>query len=310
MRFTGTIGLMRHVLTASAAVLSLRKAVMATVAAAIISSGFWLPAGITPALAFPGWASTGTTISIPAGGFVREAETCSPGSVVLGGGADVVDGSANFGTELQESAPGTSSWGSLWLVAVSNHSSSSHDIDINAICGTAPSGYTVAEHTVSLPAGGFVRQAATCPAGTVVLGGGAAVVGAGSANFGTELQESAPGTNSSGSIWLVAVSNHSSTSYNLRIFAVCATAPSGYTVAEHTVSLPAGGFVRQDVTCPAGTVVLSGGAQVVGHGSANFGTELQESNLDFSKTASLWVAAVSNHSSASYNLGMFAVCAT
>jgi hypothetical protein len=81
----------------------------------------------------------------------------------------------------------------------------------------------VVENAVSLPAGGFVRQTATCPAGKVVLGGGAAVVGAGSANFGTEMQESEPGTLGAGtSLWLAAVSNHSTNNYTLGIFAVCA----------------------------------------------------------------------------------------
>src|SRR5215472_12990204 len=68
-------------------------------------------------------------------------------------------------------------------------------------------GYQVVEKAVSLPAGGFVRQTALCPAGKVVFGGGAAVVGAGSANFGTELQESEPGTVGGASLWLAAVSN-------------------------------------------------------------------------------------------------------
>ena len=83
-------------------------------------------------------------------------------------------------------------------------------------------GYQVVENAVSLPAGGFVRQTALCPAGKVVLGGGAAVVGAGSANFGTEMQESDPGTLGTTSLWLAAVSNHSANNYTLGIFAVCA----------------------------------------------------------------------------------------
>ena len=76
---------------------------------------------------------------------------------------------------------------------------------------------------MSLPAGGFVRQTALCPVGKVVLGGGVQVVGAGTANFGTQVQESTPGTiGGSQSLWLAAVSNHSGTSRNLGIFAVCA----------------------------------------------------------------------------------------
>lgn len=82
------------------------------------------------------------------------------------------------------------------------------------------------ENDVSLPAGGFVRQTADCPAGKVALGGGTAVVGAGTANFGTELQESEPGTvDLNTSLWLAAVSNHSSHNQTLGVFAVCANSP-------------------------------------------------------------------------------------
>jgi hypothetical protein len=178
----------------------------------------------------------------------------------------------------------------------------------------AVAGYQVVQNNVSLPAGGFVRQAATCPTGKVVFGGGAAVVGAGSANFATEVQESSPGTVNGGaqSIWLAAVSNHSSTNYTLGIFAVCGTAPAGYQVVQNTVGLPAGGFVRQAATCPTGKVVLAGGPAVVGDGSANFGTEVQESSPGTVNggAQSIWLAAVSNHSSASYTLGIFALCAS
>ena len=65
-------------------------------------------------------------------------------------------------------------------------------------------GYKVVEKTVGLPAGGFVRQTALCPAGKVVLGGGTAVVGAGSANFATVVQESDPGTIGGGATSVVA----------------------------------------------------------------------------------------------------------
>ncbi len=174
-------------------------------------------------------------------------------------------------------------------------------------------GYKVVERTFSLPAGGFVRNTALCPARKVVLGGGTAVVGAGSANFGTEVQESEPGTIGGGarSLWLAAVSNHSRINRTLGIFAVCANKPKGYKVAERTVSLPAGGFVRNTALCPVGKVVLGGGTAVVGAGSASFATEVQESSPGTigGGARSLWLAAVSNHSRINRTLGIFAVCA-
>jgi hypothetical protein len=253
--------------------------------------------------------------SLPAGGFVRQTTPCPAGKVVLGGGTAVVGaGTGNFGTEVQESTPGTTGGGatSLWLAAVSNHTRTNRTLGIFAVCANKPKGYAVVQKTFSLPAGGFVRQTTPCPAGKVVLGGGAAVVGAGTGNFATEVQESTPGTiGGATSLWLAAVSNHSSTTRSLGISAVCANKPRAYTVVEKKVSLPAGGFVRQTAPCPAGKVVLGGGAAVVGAGTGNFATEVQESTPGTTGggATSLWLAAVSNHSTTSRTLGIFAVCA-
>ena len=200
----------------------------------------------------------------------------------------------------------------LWLAAVSNHSAVNRTLGIFAVCANKPKGYKVVEKKVGLPAGGFVRQTALCPAGKVVLGGGTAVVGAGSANFATVVQESTPGTIGGGarSLWLAAVSNHSAINRTLGIFAVCANKPKGYKVVEKKVGLPAGGFVRQTALCPAGKVVLGGGTAVVGAGSANFATVVQESDPGtIGGSTSLWLAAVSNHSRSNRTLGIFAVCA-
>jgi hypothetical protein len=75
-------------------------------------------------------------------------------------------------------------------------------------------------------AGGFLRDTALCPVGKVVLGGGAAVVGEGTSNFHTALQESSPGTINGGAqaLWLVAIQNNDSVQHTIGIFAVCALA--------------------------------------------------------------------------------------
>jgi len=75
-------------------------------------------------------------------------------------------------------------------------------------------------------AGGFLRDTANCPAGKVVLGGGAQVVGEGTANFHTVLQESTGGTvGLTTFVWLVAIRNDDSVAHTIGIFAICANAP-------------------------------------------------------------------------------------
>jgi len=86
------------------------------------------------------------------------------------------------------------------------------------------SGYEVVRIDVVVPAGGFVRDTANCPLGKVVLGGGTQVVGEGTADFHTVVQESAPGTVNipTEHVWLVALRNDDSVAHTIGIFAVCA----------------------------------------------------------------------------------------
>ena len=99
---------------------------------------------------------------------------------------------------------------------------------ISAVCADAPAGYEVVTVDVNVSAGGgFERDAAVCPPGTRVLGGGARVIGAGSADHGTRLQESGPGSLGGQDTWLVAVRNDGASARTLRISAVCAAEDSG-----------------------------------------------------------------------------------
>ena len=88
-------------------------------------------------------------------------------------------------------------------------------------------GYEIVYEDFSVASGGFLRDTALCPVGKVVLGGGAAVTGAGTRNFHTVLQESTPGTIGGGAqaLWLVAIQNNDSVSHNIRIYAICASSP-------------------------------------------------------------------------------------
>ena len=252
------------------------------------------------------------------GGFLRNTAMCPVGKKVLGGGAQVVGaGSADFNTRVQESAPGTVNGGAqdVWLVSMKNLDASPHDVQIFAVCGTPPAGYEVVSSSgVSLASGAFNRQSVVCPAGKHVLGGGVAVIGEGSADFNTRVQESGPATVNGGAqdVWVVSVKNADASSHTVGISAICASPLWRYQViVSGNISLgAAGGFNRQSVLCPAGTSILGGGAQVIGEGSADFNTRLQESapNTVNGGGQDVWLASLKNEDAAPHTMAIRAVC--
>lgn len=248
--------------------------------------------------------------------FVRDTAICPSGKVALGGGQQVVgEGTADFKTALQESTPGTIGGGaqSLWLNAVRNNSGVAHTIGMFAVCGKQPAGYQVVRKDVTLPAAGFIRDTAICPSGKVALAGGAQVVGAGTANFNTRMYESAPGTINGGaqSLWLVAMNNNSRIARTVGIFAVCGSKPAGYQVVRKDFSVASGAFLRDTASCPAGKVILGGGSSVIGAGTGNFNTRLQELTPGtVGASTSVQLASLRNFSSVTRTVGISAVCAS
>lgn len=244
------------------------------------------------------------------GGFIRDSAICPSGKVTIGGGAQVVNsGSGDFSTSIQESAPGALGGTSLWLTALKNNGTVSRTIGLFTACATAsPSGYQVVRRDVTISALGFLRDVVSCPSGKVALAGGAQVVGSGSADFKTSMQESSPGTLGGSSVWLVAMRNNDLVSHTVGMFAVCAYAPSGYQVVHTDYPLAAGGFLRNISSCPSGKVVFGGGAQVVGAGSADFKTSIQETAPGGANGLSIWLMAMKNKSTSAYTVGVSAVC--
>ena len=266
--------------------------------------------------------AAGLVVALPttasaAGPAVRGTSGCPSGKVVLGGGAQVVgQGSADFRTSIQETAPGTIGGGaqSLWLAAVRNADTAAHTIGISAVCAPGPAGYRVVRSDRTVAAHAFLRSSVPCPTGTVVLGGGSSVVGEGSADFATSVQESAPGTINGGtqSVWLTALRNNDVKPHTVGLFALCATNPAGYQVVSKVITVAAGGFLRTTVTCPAGKVVAGGGPNVVGEGSADFRTRLQESSPGTvgAPAQSVWLTAVRNTDARAHTVRVSVVCLT
>jgi hypothetical protein len=183
-----------------------------------------------------GYQIVSKDLTVAAGGFVRDIATCPVGTVALGGGVDdlgfLSNEPASADRIVQESAPSTLGGQSVWMGAVHNNDTVAHPVSVFAVCANAPSGYQVVHKDLTLAAGGFVRDSALCPAGSVVFGGGAAVVRSGSADFKTQFQESAPGTAGGQSLWLTAMRNNDSVSHTISLYAVCASSLPGYQVVR------------------------------------------------------------------------------
>jgi hypothetical protein len=248
--------------------------------------------------------------------FVRDTALCPTGKVTVGGGTQVVGaGTGDFRTNMLESAPGTIGGGaqSLWLTAMRNDSGTTRTIGLFTVCASTPSGYEVVRKDTVVPAGGFLRSTAICPTNKVALAGGMQVVGAGTADFRTRMQESAPGTINGGaqSLWLVAMRNYDSVAHTVGIFAVCGYRPYGYEVVRKDTFVPAGGFLRSTANCPSGKVVMGGGTSVVGEGTADLRTRMQENapGTTGSPSVSVHLSAVRNYDSKAHTIALHAVCA-
>jgi hypothetical protein len=253
---------------------------------------------------------TAAPASALGGGFLRDSAACPTGKVVIGGGAQVIgEGSADFLTAIQETGPGTSGGTPIWMTAMKNNDFfNSHTLGLYAVCADSGlSGHEIVSRSVTVSGFSFRRTSVSCPAGKVSLSGGAFVTGEGSANFNTLIRESSPGDQPSSSAWLVAIANNDSGSHTISIRAVCVDPPDGYQIVREDHNLIGSSFLREATSCPAGKVSVGGGMQVVGDGSADFGTKLQESSPGSNPSSTSWTVAMRN-GNGGHTIGTFVVC--
>jgi hypothetical protein len=124
-----------------------------------------------------------------------------------------------------------------------------------AISATHPPGYQiVSSGLVSAPPGSSSSGAfATCPAGTVVWGGGV--------GFSVEPSQSLSVNTSSpngSSGWEGWVNNTGTTAEQFMADAICAGKPAGYKIVSREVANPAGTQAHATATCPSPDVLLGG----------------------------------------------------
>jgi len=122
---------------------------------------------------------------------------------------------------------------------------------------TKPPRYVIVGSTLTAPQSEFnTMGTASCPAGTATWGGGMYFE---SYQIPTSSINSSYWNGSSPGGWTVHVNNTGTGSDTVGISAICAKKPPKYQLVSTTVDDPSGAQASGVATCPAKTVILSGG---------------------------------------------------
>jgi hypothetical protein len=273
---------MRQIFTCLAAVAAALAAVVlpATALAATAPPGYTVVKG--PML--PVAASTGDT-STTVG--------CPLGSVVWGGGAGFFTFPGSLLTVNTTAAFGAG----MWTAHVGNLTGMTQQFQVDAVCAKKPTGYRIVTKTVDSPGVTQTTATATCPAKTVVLGGGMTSTSTSAATH--VLSAWAPKhTTFRAILW-----NGTGDDQTMSVAAICGKQPPGYAVPHESGTVPPAGLDFAGAVCPVGTSVLSGGFKV---STANPGVRLDTSLPD---GAHDWDIDFNNRGTTDVQLTTSAICA-
>jgi hypothetical protein len=166
-----------------------------------------------------------------------------------------------------------------------------------------PGGYTVVTNgPLAVPNGALVHATTSCPAGTVVWGGG--TYNSASTSLAAAVNGTYPLASKRG--WQVDVTNASGGDSTFYAYAICAAQPSGYKIVKATFPDPAGLGTGGLAACSSSSVPLSGGGD---SSSTQLDVNLNSTYPFSSASSSGWVTDVSNPSADDATLTVYAICA-
>jgi hypothetical protein len=196
-----------------------------------------------PAVA-PMTQSVSSSVNLTPGAVDSATATCPAGTVVTGGGFSVGLDVWVY-TQLKQ--------GNGWIAYAKNNAGVNRTLTTYAICLSYLSVTTTQVFTsVTVDAGHSATGTATCPAGSVVTGGGYTGKIDGSLRTFSEYL--------TGNAWQVAASNNGVSSTTFNVYAICLSGASFTTIIVNgNNSITAGGNGFAEAACPAGKVVTSGG---------------------------------------------------
>jgi hypothetical protein len=227
-------------------------------------------------------------ITVQVGQSGNAVATCPPGTTVIGGGHTF---RTPFGLIIDSSRPADSGQG--WQVHAVNAGTGAYDFQAVAVCGTVRDRQVVTGSFNLLP-GQAGWAVATCPAGTVSVGGGGST-------SGLVMAESAPAGSEQG--WQVRAVNTASAARTITAKAVCATAPSRQVVTK-AFTVPANNNAAATAACPAGKVATGGGH------AFNPTTGLSVVVAYPASPVQGWNLEVHSHASIGWTVTAYTVCTT
>ena len=199
---------------------------------------------------------TGAAVTVPGFTSATGSATCPAGDVVLSGGYTLVGGNMEIDTSAPLGANGAIS-STTWTVTGFDNGDGQGTFTPYAICvSSSIAGYSEASKAQSVNAGSSAQLTETCPAGSVITGGGFGFTAGSTAPV---INESDPtsSSNVSSTTWTVFVANsRSRTAQNGTTYVVCVSNTiSGY--SEQLAQSSTAGVVS--ATCPSGSLVIGGG---------------------------------------------------
>jgi hypothetical protein len=139
--------------------------------------------------------------------------------------------------------------------------------------------------------GGTMDIGATCPAGTVVVGGG--FMSSAEVVFVAQYKD--------GNAWTVKATNTAASGREVYAYAVCLHNAAGATTSqvESQVTVPGSGLKQAIVTCPSGSVATAGGWK---------GQDVNVRVYASVRSANAWYIEARNESGSAKSLKVYAVC--
>ena len=243
-----------------------------------------------------GYTVAFATYDAPNGEQSTGAATCPTGTVVWGGGAAIESPTetSTLLADMNTSIP----FEGAWVATISNTSGSDLQFVVQAVCAKQPLQYVIKSKEADNPAGTQSSTKASCPKGTVLLGGGGSSV---SDDTSVNMNSSFPSVSHKNiGSWVVNSNNGSGSDASVAAVAICATQPKGYVMQTATVDDPAGGQGGTGIVCTAGQPIGGGALSNGGGLSVNIGSVFLFGG---------WSVIENNTSPFDYSVTTYSLCA-